>query len=78
MLLYTGEKGMNIFLETKKTSSKCHRHKHDDCRNKSKTCGCECHRVKELNKEIQNSTDLQILDDYICGCWREFWRPFLP
>lgn len=66
---------MNIFLETQKPSVKCYRHKHEQCLNKSKNCGCECHRVIELN-EIKRLSDIQILDDNICKLWREFWRPF--
>ena len=73
-----GKHFMNIFLETKRPSVKCHRRKHEECKNKSLTCGCECHIVKQKNIDIQNSNDLQVLDEYICGCWREFWRPFLP
>ena len=66
---------MNLFLEEKRLSVKCHRHKHEQCRNKSKLCGCSCHRVIELNEEKRLS-DIQVLDDYICKQWVWFWRPF--
>lgn len=64
---------MSIFLDEKRLSVKCHRNKHDTCRNKDNSCGCECHRVKQLNEE-KTKTDLEILDDYICMKFRRFWR----
>lgn len=67
---------MSFWLIEKRVSVKCHRGKHGECKNKSGGCGCNCHRVIQQNKEIQNSSDWEILDDYVCGCWREFWRPF--
>lgn len=68
---------MSIFLEDVKTSTKCHRKKHQDCKNKFKNCGCMCHRVEQLNQE-KTISDMQILDDYICKQFKEFWRPFMP
>ena len=68
---------MSIFLDDVKLSVKCHRNRHDECRNKQGKCGCMCHVVQQKNEEKRKS-DIQILDDYICGKWRSFWRPFLP
>ena len=46
---------MSIFLDTVKLSVKCHRKKHEACKNQNGTCGCSCHRVKELQKELDQN-----------------------
>ena len=75
-------------LKIQRVSVKCHRRKHTQCKN----CGCKCHltiientRTPDRNlltiyrarKKRKLISDIQILDDYVCGCWREFWRPII-
>ena len=42
---------MSIFLDETKLSVKCHRKKHELCKNKQGNCGCECHVVNQKNNE---------------------------
>ena len=43
---------MSIFLQSPKLSVKCHRKKHEACKNQNGTCECDCHRIKELQREM--------------------------
>lgn len=36
-------------------SVKCRRKKHDECKNKNKTCECSCHRIILLQKELDEA-----------------------
>ena len=65
---------MTIFLETKRQSVKCHRHKCLECKNVSKLCGCMCHRVIELIRDSSHDKRSQLriiarkkIKQKICG-----------
>lgn len=44
-----------LFLETKRPSVKCHRKKHDECKNQKGECGCNCHRLQELQNQLDEA-----------------------
>ena len=46
---------MSIFLDQVKLSVKCHRDRHESCRNQKKTCSCQCHRNEELQKILDET-----------------------
>lgn len=49
-----------IFLEQKRLSVKCHRNKHEQCKNISKSCGCDCHRMAELQRQLDAASQRPI------------------
>lgn len=50
-----GQDGKSLFLtENNRASTHCFYHRHIKCKNKTKSCGCECHKLIEKNSKLDN------------------------